>query len=88
MNPSDKRLAILVEDHPLDYAGFEGIIPEGQYGAGRVIIWDRGTYKLLGGNMESGKLEFLLNGKKLKGIYVLMRMKGKEKEWLLIKKRE
>lgn len=88
MNPSDKRLAILVEDHPLDYASFEGIIPEGQYGAGRVIIWDKGTYQLLGGDMASGRLEFLLNGRRLKGIFVLTRMKGKEKEWLLLKKRD
>ncbi len=88
MNPSDKRLAILVEDHPLDYANFEGTIPEGQYGAGEVIIWDKGTYHIISGGIESGRIEFSLNGKKLKGIFVLVRMKGKEKEWLLMKKRE
>lgn len=88
MNPSDKRLAILVEDHPLDYANFEGAIPEGQYGAGEVIIWDKGTYQVISGDIESGRLEFSLKGKKLKGIFVLVRMKGKEKEWLLMKKRE
>lgn len=88
MNPSHKRLAILVEDHDLDYADFEGIIPEGQYGAGTVTIWDRGTYQLLRGDVESGSLEFLLKGKKLKGVFVLTRMRGKEKEWLLIKKRD
>lgn len=87
MDPTVKRLAILVEDHPLDYADFEGIIPEGQYGAGRVIIWDKGTYQLLRGDVESGRMEFFINGKKLRGIFVLVRMKGKEKEWLLMKKR-
>lgn len=76
MNPSDKRLAILVEDHPLDYAGFEGIIPEGQYGAGKVIIWDHGEYMLLSGDIESGRIEFLLKGKKLKGIFILTRNEG------------
>lgn len=88
MNPSDKRLAILVEDHDIDYADFEGIIPEGQYGAGTVSIWDRGTYKLLGGDLRSGKIEISLEGKKLKGTFVLTKMKGRKKEWLLIKKRE
>ncbi len=88
MRPSDKRLAIMVEDHPLDYGDFEGIIPEGQYGAGRVIIWDKGQYKRVRGDVISGRLEVLLKGKKLKGIFVLTRMKGKEKEWLLIKKRD
>ena len=86
MNPADKRLAVLVEDHPLDYASFEGIIPEGQYGAGAVVIWDHGEYELLGGNATIGKLEFILHGKKLKGTFVLTKMRGKEKEWLLIKK--
>ena len=88
MNPADKRLAIMVEDHALDYGSFQGTIPEGYYGAGTVVIWDRGTYKLIGGGIDSGKIEFLLNGKMLKGIFVLTRMKGKDKEWLLIKKRD
>jgi bifunctional non-homologous end joining protein LigD len=88
MNPADKRLAIMVEDHPLDYASFEGVIPEGQYGAGTVSIWDKGTYQLIDGEIESGRLEFLLKGKRLKGTFVLIKMKGKEKEWLLIKKKD
>lgn len=92
MNPSDKRLAIMVEDHPLDYSSFEGVIPEGNYGAGTVVIWDKGTYNLLSGSIGSGRIEILLEGGKLKGGFVLTRMKsasgGKDKEWLLIKKRD
>ena len=88
MNPADKRLAIMVEDHLLDYGSFEGIIPAGNYGAGAVVIWDRGTYNLLNGSIGSGKLELLLEGGKLKGVFVLTRMKGKDKEWLLIKKKD
>lgn len=90
MNPADKRLAIMVEDHPLEYSSFEGIIPEGQYGAGTVVIWDSGTYKLIGGSIDSGRLEFELNGKKLNGVFMLVKMKGKDKdkEWLLMKKKE
>lgn len=86
MNPADKRLAVMVDDHPLDYAGFEGTIPEGNYGAGEVFIWDKGGYDLVGGSIASGKLEVLFKGKKLKGIFVLARMSGKDKDWLLIKK--
>lgn len=86
MNPAEKRLAVMVEDHPLDYAGFEGTIPDGSYGAGEVFIWDRGAYDLRGGSIVSGKLEVLFKGKKLKGMFVLTRMSGKEKDWLLIKK--
>lgn len=88
LNPADKRLAIMVEDHAIEYASFEGIIPEGQYGAGRVLIWDNGTYKLLSGSIEEGKIEFVLSGRKLRGSFVLLRLKGKEKEWLLIKKKD
>lgn len=88
MNPADKRLAVMVEDHPLEYGSFEGTIPEGQYGAGRVLIWDRGAFTLLGGSIEEGKIEFDLKGGRLKGIFVLFRMKGKEKEWLLVKKKD
>ncbi|MDP3111040.1 MAG: DNA polymerase ligase N-terminal domain-containing protein [Thermodesulfovibrionales bacterium] len=88
MNPSDKRLAIMVEDHPLDYGSFEGTIPEGNYGAGTVVIWDKGTYNLLSGSIGSGRIEILLEGEKLKGFFVLLRMKGKDKEWLLIKKKD
>jgi bifunctional non-homologous end joining protein LigD len=86
MNPADKRLAVMVDDHPLDYAGFEGTIPEGHYGAGEVVIWDRGAYGLMGGSISSGKLEVAFKGKKLKGMFVLTRMSGKDKDWLLIKK--
>lgn len=86
MDPSQKRLAVQVEDHPLEYADFEGVIPEGQYGAGRVIIWDRGTYELL--ECEGDKVTFSLEGRKLRGGFTLRRMKGKEKEWLLIKKKD
>lgn len=88
MNPADKRLAIMVEDHLLDYGSFEGIIPEGNYGAGAVVIWDRGTYNLLTGDIRKGKIEIMLQGDKLKGVFVLTRMKGKDKEWLLIKKKD
>lgn len=88
MNPADKRLAVMVDDHPIEYGSFEGTIAEGEYGAGRVIIWDRGTFTLLGGSLAEGKIEFDLRGGKLKGLFVLFRMKGKEKEWLLVKKKD
>jgi bifunctional non-homologous end joining protein LigD len=88
MNPSDKRLAVMVEDHDLEYASFEGEIPEREYGAGMVVIWDRGKYELNSGTIASGRLEFDLHGEKLKGLFTLIRMKGKEKEWLLIKKKD
>lgn len=88
MNPKDRRLAIRVDDHALEYGSYEGIIPEGNYGAGAVIIWDCGSYELSGGGLRQGKMEILLTGKQLKGSFVLARMSGKEKEWLLIKKRD
>ncbi len=88
LDSSQKRLAIMVEDHDLDYADFEGVIPEGEYGAGKVIILDRGSYRILNGDLKSGKLEFYLHGKKIKGVFVLIRMKGKDKQWLFIKKKE
>ena len=88
MNPADKRLAVMVEDHDLEYGEFEGTIPEGEYGAGEVVIWDKGTYALVSGNIDSGKIEFRLKGMKLNGIFVLARMKDKQKEWLLIKKKD
>ena len=84
--PSEKRLAVLVEDHPLDYAKFQGEIPEGMYGAGIVEIYDNGTYELL--KNEPEEIEFKLNGKKLKGTWVLIQFKGQPKNWLLIKKSE
>ena len=100
MNPNDKRLAMLVEDHPFDYKDFEGVIPKGNYGAGTVIIWDQGTYepaepaatkaeneKLLLKAFYSGQLKIKLKGKKLKGEFVLVRSQNREENaWLLIKK--
>jgi DNA ligase D-like protein (predicted 3'-phosphoesterase) len=81
-----KRLAIQVEDHPLEYAEFEGTIPEGQYGAGKVEIWDRGNYELK--EKTKDKIEFVLHGKKLKGNFVLVKTSygsKPEKSWLFIK---
>ena len=94
LNPADKRLAIMVDDHLLEYFDFEGIIPEGQYGSGAVVIWDSGTYSLLEGDnpveaLESGKIVMELYGKILKGGFTLVKMKGRgEKNWLLIKKKD
>ncbi len=88
MSPQDKRLAIIVEDHPFEYGTFEGIIPEGCYGAGPVVIWDAGGFELLNKDMTEGRIGFFLKGKKLKGAFVLTRLKGKDKEWLLIKKKD
>jgi bifunctional non-homologous end joining protein LigD len=90
MNPSDKRLAVMVEDHPLEYGEFEGIIPEGNYGAGPVLIWDSGIFKPEGdpeSALKKGKISFYLEGKKLKGLFslVLMKGRGSGKDWLLIK---
>ncbi len=90
MNPSDKRLAVMVEDHPLEYGNFEGIIPEGYYGAGPVLIWDSGSFEPEGdpeNGLKKGKLTFTLNGKKLKGGFSLILMKGRGsgRDWLLIK---
>jgi len=86
----DKRLAVLVEDHPLDYADFEGVIPAGQYGGGTVMVWDNGTWECLGGDpardLASGKLHFALHGKKLDGEWTLVKIRsGEENQWLLIK---
>jgi len=78
-----KRLAVQVEDHSLDYADFEGEIPEGEYGAGKVEIWDKGTYKLL--NRKDNKLVFELYGKKLKGKYTLVQFTKEKKNWLLFR---
>ena len=94
MDPEDKRFAALVEDHPLDYADFEGSIPAGNYGAGNVIVWDQGTYVELedfAAGFSDGKLLFDLNGHKLRGRFTLIKLKGREntgKEWLLIKERD
>lgn len=80
-----KRLAVQTEDHPIEYANFEGTIPEGEYGAGSVEIWDEGEYILK--KREEGKLVFEIKGKKLQGDYCLLRFKGK-KNWLFFKKNE
>jgi len=88
MSPKDKRLAIMVDDHPLDYGTFEGIIPEGSYGAGAVLIWDSGNYEPVNIEIDKGHLEFTLSGNKLKGTFVLTKLGHKEKEWLLIKKKD
>ena len=101
LDPSIKRLAMLVEDHPYDYREFEGIIPKGNYGAGEVIIWDAGTYhalaardreqseKILREGFGKGDLKFVLEGQKLKGEFALVRMKSeKDNTWLLLKKRD
>jgi bifunctional non-homologous end joining protein LigD len=95
LDPSQKRLAVRVEDHPLSYAGFQGTIPEGQYGAGKVYLWDSGTYdnllpdQTVPEGSAAGKLEFVLHGKKLRGRFALVRMqgkgRGKKENWLLIK---
>jgi len=78
-----RRLAVQVEDHPIDYIDFEGIIPEGQYGAGTVSIWDRGNYTLEKSN--PGELTIILHGKKLGGRYVLVRSKKRPQYWLMFK---
>lgn len=102
-DPRVKRLAILTEDHPFDYADFEGVIPEGEYGAGKVLVWDRGTYVNLRGEKEKGKesgrsmresfedgqIEVWLEGEKLDGGYALIRTgKGDKERWLLVKMKD
>jgi len=90
-NRADKRLAVLVEDHPLEYGDFEGIIPEGNYGAGAVIVWDRGRWVPLEDpheGLKKGKLLFELRGYKLHGKWTLVKLKKGEKEWLLIKEKD
>ncbi len=91
LDPSDKRLAVLVEDHPLEYGDFEGRIPEGNYGAGAVIVWDRGEWVPVGDPLEGlkkGKLLFHLKGYKLQGLWTLVKIKKAQKDWLLIKERD
>jgi bifunctional non-homologous end joining protein LigD len=94
-DPTVKRLAAMVEDHPLDYGNFEGNIPKGNYGAGSVMLWDRGTFELIGEEsaeeqIKRGDLKFHLDGEKLKGNFglVLMKGRGKGNEWLLLKKKD
>ncbi len=101
LDPKDKRLAMMVEDHPYDYKDFEGNIPEGNYGAGQVEVWDSGTYEPLDNNsklsdekellkeLHAGSLKFILHGKKLKGEFALVKMKNtEENSWLLIKHKD
>lgn len=101
LDPKVKRLAMHVEDHPYDYRNFEGTIPEGEYGAGEVIVWDEGVYhaintddkeeseKILKAGYEKGDFKFYLEGQKLKGEFVLVKMKNRgEKQWLLIKHKD
>ena len=96
LDPAQKRLAVRTEDHPLEYGGFEGVIPKGEYGGGPVMIWDRGTWEPIGDpdeGLAKGDLKFRLNGERLNGDFVLVRMKprkgdGKRENWLLIKKHD
>ena len=101
LDPSIKRLAMMVEDHPYDYGGFEGVIPKGNYGAGEVIIWDQGSYRastpqagksdqeLLREGLRKGDLKFILDGEKLNGEFALVRIKSdKDNTWLLLKKKD
>ena len=91
LDPADKRLAVHVEDHPVDYIYFEGSIPEGNYGAGAVIVWDRGRYEPVHDfdeGLSKGKLLFDLYGYKLRGRFTLVKTKRGQKDWLLIKERD
>jgi bifunctional non-homologous end joining protein LigD len=97
LDPSVKRLAAEVEDHPVEYGGFEGVIPEGEYGGGTVMLWDKGNWTPevpdVDAALRKGELKFTLNGKKLKGSWVLIRTKGgfggsRKPQWLLIKHRD
>ena len=97
LDPGEKRLAVHVEDHPLDYGGFEGVIPKGQYGGCTVLLWDRGTWTPEGPDPEAayrnGSLKFRLDGEKLHGNWALVRMGGRaagerNENWLLIKERD
>src|ERR687893_2244428 len=88
LDPKQKRLAVETEDHPLDYIDFEGIIPEGNYGAGTVIVWDIGTYTTerdIRQQFQDGKISFTLSGTKIKGSFALIRIRQRNKQWLLIK---
>lgn len=90
INPTEKRLAILTEDHPLEYAHFEGTIPEGLYGAGTVMVWDIGTYineKTIPMDQcfDEGRIEITVKGKKLLGTFALIRLKSSEKNWIFFK---
>jgi bifunctional non-homologous end joining protein LigD len=92
LDPKERRLAVRTEDHPLEYAQFEGVIPEGNYGAGAMIVWDQGTYRTIDGSapaegLEAGKLDLVLDGHKLRGRFALVRTRGPSgKDWLLLRK--
>src|ERR1700733_13757408 len=95
LNPADKRLAVQTEDHPMDYANFEGNIPAGNYGAGTVMVWDRGTFEVEGAGgareqLARGEIKFQLEGEKLRGSFVLVKLKhsAKGNEWLMIKHKD
>lgn len=95
LDPAHKRLAVKTEDHPLEYIQFEGVIPPGQYGAGTMIVWDRGTWDPIGDpreGLQAGHLKFRLSGEKLQGFWALVRMQGKigekQENWLLIKEKD
>lgn len=99
LDPAEKRLAMMVEDHPMEYGGFEGVIPKGNYGAGSVMLWDRGTYELLGEapadeQLARGDFKFRLTGEKLSGEFAIVHIKprpgtkSKGNEWLLLKKKD
>src|SRR5512133_2568184 len=100
LDPGVKRLAVMVEDHPFAYKDFEGVIPEGNYGAGSVVIWDRGFYhhpssrdtqesrRLLQEGLRKGDLKFVLEGEKLRGEFALVKTGKDEKSWLLLKKKD
>ena len=104
LNPNDKRLAMMVEDHPFDYKDFEGVIPKGNYGAGNVIVWDKGTYesaeskdknedknedkKLIREGLKNGELKIILSGEKLKGEFVLVNIKKPKENGWLLIKKK
>jgi bifunctional non-homologous end joining protein LigD len=92
LSPAVKRLAMAVEDHPLEYGGFEGVIPEGQYGGGTVMVWDRGTWEPedpdVDASLKRGDLKFTLRGIKLQGSWVLVKTKAAQNSWLLIKHKD
>ena len=97
LDPHDRRLAVQVEDHPLDYGDFEGTIPEGEYGGGAVMLWDRGYWapedsgENIGRALEKGELKFVMEGERMHGGWVLVRLKGDERgrsNWMLIKHRD
>ena len=95
LDPAQKRLAIQVPDHEIEHANYEGIIPEGTYGAGPVLIWDKGSFQVIddespANSLDRGDLKFELHGKRLRGAFALVKLRGpsREKAWLLIKKQD